>query len=276
MKKRTMLGMGLLSATLTYYLLKENDRLEQERFIIYHKDIPKAFDGTKIIHLSDLHEIELGKHHQQLLKRIDMFQPEYIFISGDVIDGRRKHHKKESLQELMQALCQRATVFYVNGNHEFKNKFYPTLCDIMKEAGVIILENEQMMLEKENESISISGMMDANLFMNQEDYEETLYDLKSKDGFRILLSHRPEQFEAYAKANYHLVFSGHAHGGQIQYAYRKGLFAPHQGFLPQYCDGLYQKEDTKMLVSRGLGDSKFPFRIHSSRHIIEVILKHKK
>jgi predicted MPP superfamily phosphohydrolase len=276
MKKTTLFALGAASAGLAYYLAKENHRLESERFVFAHAKLPASFDGTKILHLSDLHEIELGKNHARLLAKIDAFQPEYIFISGDVIDGRFKKHRVASITYLMRELCRRAMVFYVNGNHEFKNEFYPELCQIMSDAGVVILENEQIYLEKDHESLSLSGAMDTNLFLDQEDYEETLCSLKPEKGFCMLMSHRPEQMEAYAKAGYHLVFSGHAHGGQIQYAHRKGLFAPGQGLFPKYCDGKYQLDDTTMLVSRGLGNSKFPFRIHSSRHLIEVVLKHQK
>ena len=272
--KKTLLWLSAIAGVgACYYLKKENDKIEDECFIYRHEFIPRSFDGTRIIHLSDIHEIELGKNHQKLLERIDLFQPEYIMISGDVIDGRRKKHRHASMKCLMQELCKRATVFYVNGNHEFENPFYPELCQIMQNAGVIILENDQIEIEKENASIMLSGVMDTNKFINQDDFEETLNSLKPQNEFTILLSHRPEQFEAYVKAGYHLVFSGHAHGGQIQFAHRKGLFAPGQGLFPKYCDGMYRQKDTTMLVSRGLGDSKFPFRIHSSRHIIEVILK---
>lgn len=275
MQKRTLLLATIATVGCAYYLSKENSYVDHECFVYTHPLIPKSFDGTKILHLSDLHEIELGKDHASLLTIIDRIQPEYIFITGDVIDGRRKKHRYASIQSLMKALCQRATVFYVNGNHEFKNPFYPLMRQMMQEEGVILLENEQILLQKENDHISISGVMDTNLFMNQEDYEETLKDLIQEDLFHILLSHRPEQFEAYVSSKYHLVFSGHAHGGQIQYQPRKGLFAPGQGFFPKYCDGKYQQKDTTMFVSRGLGDSKFPFRIHAHRHLIEVILKAK-
>ena len=275
MKKSYLLLSSLACVGIGYYLAKENHEMENERFIYQHPLIPKSFDGTKILHLSDLHEIELGKNHQRLLTRIDAFSPEYIMISGDVIDGRRKKHRVASVKLLIEQLCKRATVFYVNGNHEFENPFYPQLCQMMQNAGVIILENDQIEIEKNQESIMLSGVMDTTKFINQDDYVETLQSLKPEQGFSMLLSHRPEQFEAYVNANYHLVLCGHAHGGQIQYAYRKGLFAPGQGLFPKYCDGMYRQNDTTMIVSRGLGDSKFPFRIHSSRHIVEVILKSK-
>ena len=275
--KNTLLWLSALAGLgACYYLKKENEKIENECFIYRNEVIPQAFDGTRILHLSDIHEIELGKNHQKLLERVDLFQPEYIVISGDVIDGRRKKHRHDSMRYLMQELCRRAVVFYVSGNHEFENPFYPPLCQIMQDAGVIILENDQIEIEKDNANITLTGVMDTNKFINQADFEETLQALKPQSGFSILLSHRPEQFDAYVKTGYHLVFSGHAHGGQIQLVHRKGLFAPGQGFLPQYCDGLYQKGDTTMIVSRGLGNSKFPVRIHASRHIVEVILKKSK
>jgi predicted MPP superfamily phosphohydrolase len=69
-----------------------------------------------------------------------------------------------------------------------------------------------------------------------------------------------------------LILSGHAHGGQIRIA-GHGLFAPGQGFFPKYTEGMYEKDGTVMVVSRGLGNSSFPFRIFNRPELIEVTLK---
>ena len=71
MKKSYLFLTSLACVGIGYYLAKENHEMENERFVYQHPLIPKSFDGTKILHLSDLHEIELGKNHQRLLTRID-------------------------------------------------------------------------------------------------------------------------------------------------------------------------------------------------------------
>ena len=72
----------------------------------------------------------------------------------------------------------------------------------------------------------------------------------------------------------YLVFTVHAHGGQIVIPFfRQGIFAPHQGFFPKYTEGMHEKDGTVMIVSRGLGNSSFPFRIFNRPELIEVTLR---
>ena len=95
-----------------------------------------------------------------------------------------------------------------------------------------------------------------------------------KDGlYNIVLSHRPEYFRAYVEAGADLVFCGHAHGGQLIIG-DKGLFAPGQGFFPEYTQGIHIKNYTSMIVSRGLGDSVLP-RVNNMPELVIVTLRSK-
>lgn len=91
--------------------------------------------------------------------------------------------------------------------------------------------------------------------------------------YTILLSHRPELFETYQDYPIDLIFSGHTHGGQFRLPFLGGILAPHQGFFPIYDGGLYTEETSQMVLSRGLGNSLFPFRINNRPEIILVELK---
>ena len=91
--------------------------------------------------------------------------------------------------------------------------------------------------------------------------------------FTILLSHRPELFPVYAAHGLDLVFSGHAHGGQMQIPFVGGLIAPNQGFFPKYHSGLYTEGSTNMIVSRGIGNSLIPLRVNNRPEVIVAELK---
>ena len=93
------------------------------------------------------------------------------------------------------------------------------------------------------------------------------------DGFTVLLSHRPELFDVYVDTGIDLVFSGHAHGGQFRLPFIGGLFAPNQGFIPKYDAGRFDKENTTMIVSRGVGNSIIPLRINNPPELVVVELK---
>jgi predicted MPP superfamily phosphohydrolase len=92
---------------------------------------------------------------------------------------------------------------------------------------------------------------------------EMLDTLRIDDGLvlNILLSHRPEFFGLYAGSGMDLVFSGHAHGGQIRLPFVGGLIAPGQGFFPKYTSDAYKQDGATMAVSRGLGNSIAPVRV---------------
>ena len=96
-----------------------------------------------------------------------------------------------------------------------------------------------------------------------------------EDRYTVLLSHRPELFDLYAKYGIDLIFTGHAHGGQFRLPFIGGLYAPNQGAFPEYDSGLYASGDTNMLVSRGIGNSLFPLRFNNRPEVILVELKTK-
>lgn len=92
------------------------------------------------------------------------------------------------------------------------------------------------------------------------------------DGLSILLAHEPQFISDYARAGVDLVFSGHAHGGQIQLPFVGGLYAAGQG--PAQTDQrLYEWEDTTLVVSRGLGNSTFPFRFLNRPEVVVLTLR---
>ena len=96
---------------------------------------------------------------------------------------------------------------------------------------------------------------------------------RGEEEFTLLLSHRPELFDTYVGCDMDLVLSGHAHGGQFRLPFVGGLIAPNQGLFPEYDAGLYSEGDTNMIVSRGIGNSLFPFRFNNRPEVVLVELK---
>ena len=87
----------------------------------------------------------------------------------------------------------------------------------------------------------------------------TIRSLCQAGALNVVLSHRPSLMAEYARSGAHLVFSGHAHGGQVRLPLVGPLFAPDEGALPDYTAGMYQAGDTQVVVSRGLGNgTPFP------------------
>ena len=141
---------------------------------------------------------------------------------------------------------------------------------LLTDAGVTVLRNASVRIRNGVESIRLIGVDDPS-FGGEANLDATLEALSSDD-FTVLLAHRPEGIDEYAKWGIDLVLSGHAHGGQIRIPGIGGVYAPGQGFFPKYTSGEYAVGDTTMIVSRGLGNSVLPLRVNDRPEIVIVTL----
>ncbi|MBQ4118259.1 MAG: metallophosphoesterase, partial [Oscillospiraceae bacterium] len=89
--------------------------------------------------------------------------------------------------------------------------------------------------------------------------EQTTQNYHFEESFNVLLVHRPEYIEQYAKLGFDLVLCGHAHGGQWRIpGVLNGIYAPGQGVFPKYAGGIYEVNGTTLVVSRGLAKESTP------------------
>lgn len=90
--------------------------------------------------------------------------------------------------------------------------------------------------------------------------------------YTVLLAHRPEPFAVYADLSFDLALTGHTHGGQIRLPWVGGLYGMGKLF-PEYDAGLFQQNNTTMVVSRGLGNSLFPLRYFNRPEVVVITLQ---
>ncbi|MFM1514652.1 metallophosphoesterase [Helcococcus ovis] len=256
------------------YILFENANPMVDTYII-ERDLPSSIKQLNLLHISDLHNYKFGVK-QSKIKKIIKNNYDLIFITGDIIDRRYIGH--ENAMDLIDLL--NGNIFFVTGNHEKGYKDFDKLRKMMISKGVKILDDEVISYK----GIDILGINDPSEYISlnkkvkkntRKEIDEKLSSIikKSKNDFRILLVHRPEFFDIYAKYNINLIFSGHTHGGQVR-IFNKGVFSSGQGFFGKYCGGIFTKKDSVMYNSRGLGNN-FPFakRVFNRPQIIEVIIK---
>ncbi len=264
---------------LVIWTVWSNTALELNTYTITNNNVPSGFDGFRIAHVSDLHNAEIGNDNEKLIDMLNQSEPDIIAITGDIIDSRNTDI--EAALKFAEKAVNIAPCYYVTGNHEARIEEYENLKLRLAELGVTVLEDERLELERSGEEIAILGVNDPSF---QTDYlfgdsakiiNDTLKTLTSEsDTYTVLLSHRPELFEVYTEYNLNLVLSGHAHGGQFRLPLIGGLAAPNQGLFPKYDAGLYSDKGTNMIVSRGIGNSLFPFRFNNRPEIILIELKH--
>ena len=235
---------------------------------VTHHTIHTSKDTSlKIAHLSDIHNTELSELTASLLRQVKLNEPDIIVITGDLID--RRFTDIPNALNLVRSLCQIAPVYYIMGNHEAWCDDYPQLEAGLKENHVIILRNDTVDFNDDYEIIGLE-----NPPYNEPDLRKVLDSLTiNNDKYSIMLSHRPEWFDIYQQYPVDLILSGHCHGGQIRLPFLGGLFAPNQGILPKLTAGLHSANGTDMIISRGIGNSAFPFRVFNRPQLIIINLE---
>ena len=269
------------------FLYIQNNSIEVNTITVDSDKIPNTFNDYKILHLSDIHNDYYGKKELKLTKKIIASKPDIIVITGDLIDSTR--YEFDKIAPLMKKLSEIAPIYYVYGNHEkiltdFEGEHQ--FEKFLSEIGVKVLNIEAEKIFNGEDYINIIGIQDPVTtdgirklrfkYTTEEKIKTMLDDVTNKidnDKFTILLSHRPEHLYTYSKYNIDLALTGHAHGGQVRIPFIGGIYAPHQGFLPKYTEGLHRIGNTNMIVSRGLGNSSVPVRIFNTPEIVEIVLK---
>lgn len=269
MKKLVKLIMGI--ALLCAFLYWNNHWLIVTEHVYESERVPAAFDGLRIVQVSDLHDALFGEGNEKLLGKVREAEPDLIFITGDVIDSNR-YNLEQSL-EAVRGLVEIADVYYVLGNHEVATNRVTEIYASLVSLGVHIMPNTSTILERAGESLAIVGIEDPLMGTKTPDMLDEALDDVPEDMFILLLAHRPEVFDVYVDYEMDAVFSGHAHGGQFRIPGVGGLVAPGQGLFPTYTAGVYEDGTTKMVVSRGLGNSGVPFRLLNLPEIVVMDLK---
>lgn len=265
----------ILGVIIAVYIYLQNEWIEIEKYRIFLPNLPKSFEDFRIVQVSDTQFPHNASSIKILLALIKKQKPDVIVMTGDMIDRRSRDLVKDGTTEFCRELVKICKVYAVTGNHEYTSPIYEEWKKLVNNSGIRLLMNEHIVLEKNNEKIAFIGL-DVDVPYHEDLIQTDLNEIKKFT--RILLSHKPnlnKSFESDKNSiRPHLVLSGHAHGGQFRIPFWRGLFSPDQGVLPKYTVGLYRlKNNVLMLVSRGLGNSSFPFRLNNRPHLPVIILK---
>lgn len=277
MKKKNILIpclAAVLALALAGWLWWGNTAVTVHTITVTDSRLPQAFSGFRVAQISDLHNDEFGKGNETLLRCLGEAKPDIILITGDMIDSRRTD--VEAALTFAAGASEIAPTYYVTGNHEQRvPRAFARLEEGLEKLGVRVLRGEEEKIWRDGASITLVGVDDTSFYAQDHPGQspeglllEDLFHLRGESGYTILLSHRPELAETYAQSGVELVFSGHAHGGQVRLPFMGGLVAPGQGLFPQYDGGLYTVGDTNLVVSRGLGNSIIPLRVNNPPEIV--------
>ena len=272
---RRILTLLVLALFCAGFFQWSNRSLQVERFTFTSSRLPQGFDGCTIVQLTDLHGAEFGENNQDLIDQVRALSPDYIFLTGDLLDRFRETPHSYAV-DLGAALAAIAPTYFVTGNHEWALPHVPDLKDGLEAAGVTVLDNRFVTLDRGGDQILLAGVDDPNGYADQKTPEELAQEVREAwgDGFWLLLAHRNDRFlRQYSLLGADLVISGHGHGGMIRLPFTDGLISTDRTLFPSYTAGFYEENGSTAFVSRGLGNSGPSFRLFNRPQIAVLTLE---
>lgn len=257
-------------------------KFEIKNVEFHHPNLPKAFDGYRMVQISDMHIgswVDNKKPIRKLVELINEQNPDLIVFTGDLVNQRSV--ELNGFQEILSQLHAKDGVYSILGNHDYgtyyrwKNeKEQESNLDslIRKEQamGWKLLRNEYSILHHHGDSIALIGVENDG-----EPPFSQFADLKKASAgtegmFRILLSHNPTHWrrEVLPETDIELMLAGHTHAMQtILFGYSPASLRYHEW------GGLYTtKEDRGLYVNIGIGYIGLPFRFGAWPEITVITL----
>jgi len=243
---------------------------------IAHPDLPEAFDGYTIVHLSDLHGARFGEGQSRLIRLIQRQNPDIIVFTGDMHDERLGD--TEPVTDLIEGLRGVAPVYFISGNHERygQSVAYRTLRQLFTDAGGIDLDDTAVTLYRGGAFLRLYGL--ANYFTRTPEQilpqvNRVFAGLPEPGEFNVLLYHESDSFPALSTLPFQLILAGHTHGGQIRLPFAGGLMSPYRTWFPDYAGGRYEENGSVLISSRGLGGGHPIPRIFNPPEVVVVRLR---
>ena len=232
-------------------------------------NLPEAFDGLKIVQISDVHTGSFAddtSHLSFAFDKIMELKPDIIFFTGDLINDNVR--ETDGYLEIYQKLKAPMGVYSILGNHDYgdylewpsqqaKDENLEELKKVHAAAGWRLLLNEHIVLERNNQKIALLGVENwgGNLHFKKYGKMDLAHKGTHEYDFKILLSHDPSHWSKEVKQRYtdvDLTLSGHTHGFQFGVEIPGFKWSPVQGVYPQWA-GLYRNGKQYLYVNRGLG-----------------------
>jgi uncharacterized protein len=255
-----MVSLTLASAIIGVTQAKAGPRIYNVHIPI--ENLPKEFEGLRIIQVSDLHVgPTIGrKYTQKVVSIVNRLKPDIVALTGDFVDGHVAQLRSEI--QPIQTLQSKFGTFFVTGNHEYYWGAHEWLAEFQR-LGVHVLQNEHVEIRSNGSSLVLAGITD--LSSRTADPVGSLHGAP-KHAVKILLSHQPGSYRIAEEAGFDLQLSGHTHGGQF-FPWSMVVKLAHR-----FYKGLGRHKNMWVYVSRGTGYWGPPIRFTIPAEITNIQL----
>ena len=240
-------------------------------------NLPAAFNGFRILHLTDLHTRKRGLLEKRAARLLASERADAIFVTGDSLKALSAAPVVRDLLDTVQCDGPRISVL---GNAEHKPWIDQSYVEqAVRDTGVQLLVNSSLSIEKGGESIRVVGVDDA--FTGRADMDAAFSGV-AKDEFVVFLTHCPSVSEEAVRRGAAVVLAGHTHGGQVRFPGLPMIWT-HMRSSKHVNDGLYvgrqltpaaarSVDGPAVYVSRGFGTSRLPIRFRCRPEIARIVL----
>ena len=283
--KKTAIGLGIALLTMAYLIFGATEGkqyFQVKETTIESKDVPQAFDGYRIVQLSDMHVGSWNGNTQAMEKAVSIIndlQPDLIVFTGDLVNNLAS--ELDNFIPVFSKLKAKDGVYSVLGNHDYSTYIHwenpedqkeelVRLKQKQAEMGWTMLNNRHVKLYNQNDSIALIGVENSGR-PPFPDYAKLSEAMQGTEGmFQILLSHDPTHWrrEVLPQTDIELMLAGHTHAMQTKIF----GFTPAQ-FIYEENDGLYQEGEQMLYVNIGLGHLLYPMRLGAWPEITLLTLR---
>ena len=269
------------SMTMLYGFIFGWQRLKVNEIMLDFENLPTAFDGYRIVQLSDLHLGSQSKKStfiKMLVNKVNLLNADNIVFTGDLVN--RSAGEAVPFIPILSSLVARDGVYAILGNHDYPYPFRGDsliggsrkVVDVERRMGWQVLLNEHKLLSRNGAHLAIVGVENIGKppFPRIGNLKQAMQGIP-QDTFTILLSHDPFHWRhgVSGETNIPLTLSGHTHAGQL----RIGNWSPAKPVYPDWC-GLYQEGKQSLYVHQGTG-TRVLFRLGTYAEITLITLHRK-
>lgn len=271
---------GLILASIPFFsfiwgIVRGRFNFQVEPVSLGLKNLPKNFDGLKIVHISDIHIGSFKGFEGQVEEAIRMInaqKPDLILFTGDLVNNF--YEELDGWMHILSGMEAKYGKFSTLGNHDYGHYYhwdstkemddnFKKIEDAHAKIGFKLLNNTSEVLERDGDKIALVGVENWGLppFPQIGDYNKAVVGVEEIP-FKILLSHDPTHWDEkiIGKTDVSVTLSGHTHGMQFGIHLGNIKWSPSQYKYPRWA-GLYKEANQYLYVNRGFGYIGYPGRV---------------
>ena len=265
---RYLIGAGMAGATAGYPVFIERRVILQTHYRIRIPNLPPAFRGFRIVHLSDLHHGFLMPLSviQGVVARVNRIPRDVVVCTGDYVHERNTTAEIDSVWPVLSQLTAPGGVFAVLGNHDHWADTGRSLYWLKKSGQDI--RGKARAIKREGRQLWVAGGGD---FWEDHIGIDAVLRPIPPDAHRILLVHNPDSADSAFSGRVDLILAGHTHGGQVRIPFWGAPVLPVRN--KSYSSGVIRTaRGHTMFISRGIGWAIYPIRFNYYPEIAVVEL----